>query len=122
MGYYLDLQSECLRNHCAFFHSSTLLRKCFDVLRNLSSLLRLLDHHILMSSKSKFLLTIYPEVSFHLEIHITGLFLVLVTSSNAGSILTLRVLRERPLVPPGPVPVGFIIRTSKVFGTDTALL
>lgn len=48
MGYYLQLRSECLRNHCAFFNSLTPFHKYFDVLRNLSSLLRLLDYHILL--------------------------------------------------------------------------
>lgn len=83
MGYKLELQSECLRNHCAFFNSLTLLHKCFDVLRNLSSLLRLRDHHVLMNPKLKFLLTTYSEINFQLEICIMDLFLLLVTSGKA---------------------------------------
>lgn len=139
MGYELELQSECLRNHCAFFNSLTLLHKCFDVLRNLSSLLRLRDHHVLMSPKSKFLLTTYAEINFQLEICIMDLFLLLVTSGKAlffaaeqpvpcravwcraqgcsapRASSLLRVLGEQPPIPPWSVPC-------KLFGTNMALL
>ena len=50
----------------------TLLHKCFDMLRNLSSLLRLLDCRILLGPKSKFLLALYSEINFWLEIYVLG--------------------------------------------------
>lgn len=130
-----------------FFNSLTLLHKCFDVLGNLSSLLRLLEHHIVVRPKADFLLTICSEINFQLEIYIMGLFLLLVTRGNTlfyarvqhvsvpslgaqgglaplgpGASRLLRALGEQSQIPRWSVLFIFITDTRNLFGKNMALL